>query len=159
MNGYSFEKTWIPFTQGCFNCAKFGWNWPKGSGEGNFLIISMYFCYFVIISHWKRAGSSFEQTWIPSKCVISLVKIGDMVLVEIFLIVSIYFHYFFITSPWKKVWPFIWSILNPLHPRKLCAKFNWNWASGFGEDDENVNSLQTDGQTDGQQAIRKAHVS
>ena len=34
-------------------CAKFGWHWPSGSGEGDFLIISMYFCYFVIISPWK----------------------------------------------------------------------------------------------------------
>ena len=25
----------------------------------------MYFSYFVIISPWKRAGPSFEQTWIP----------------------------------------------------------------------------------------------
>ena len=54
----------------------------------------------------------------------------------------------------------------------LCAKFGWNWLSGSWEEDENVKSLQTDGQTyrqidgrtdrrtdDGQQAIRKAHLS
>ena len=35
--------------------AKFGWNWPGGSGEEDFLISSMYFRYFVIISPWKRA--------------------------------------------------------------------------------------------------------
>ena len=38
-------------------CAKFGWNWPSGSGEEDFLILSMYFHYFVIISPWKRAGA------------------------------------------------------------------------------------------------------
>ena len=27
--------------------AKFGWNWPSGSGEENFLILSIYFRYFV----------------------------------------------------------------------------------------------------------------
>ena len=32
----------------------------------------------------------------------------------------------------------------------LCAKFGWNWPSGSGEEDENVKSLQTDRQTDGQ---------
>ena len=37
-------------------CAKIGWNWLIGSGEENFLIMSMYFRYFVIISLWKRAG-------------------------------------------------------------------------------------------------------
>ena len=36
-------------------CAKFGWNWLSGSGEDDFLISSMYFHYFVIISPWKRA--------------------------------------------------------------------------------------------------------
>ena len=30
----------------------------------------------------------------------------------------------------------------------LCAKFGRNWPSGSGEEDENVKSLQTDGQTD-----------
>ena len=74
-------------------CAKFGWKWLSGSGEEDFLISSMYFCYFVIISLWKRAG------------------------------------------------PFIWTNLNPLHPRMLCVKFGWNWPSGFGED-ENAKILQ-----------------
>ena len=68
-------------------CAKFGWNWPNFSGEEDFKISSMYFCYFVIISPLKRAG------------------------------------------------PFIWTNLNPLHPRMFCAKFGWNWLSGSGEED------------------------
>ena len=38
------------------HCAKFGWNWLSGSGEEDFLISSMCFHYFVIISPWKRAG-------------------------------------------------------------------------------------------------------
>ena len=31
--------------------------WPCGSGVEDFWILSMYFCYFVIISPWKRAGA------------------------------------------------------------------------------------------------------
>ena len=31
-------------------------NYPSGSKEDDFLISSMYFCYIVIISPWKRAG-------------------------------------------------------------------------------------------------------
>ena len=27
------KQTWIPFSQGCFKCTKFGWNWSIGSGE------------------------------------------------------------------------------------------------------------------------------
>ena len=74
-------------------CAKFGWNWPSGSGEKYFLISSMYFRFFLIISPWKRAA------------------------------------------------PFIWTILYPLHPRMLCAKY-LNWSSGSGGEDESVKSLR-----------------
>ena len=97
-------------------CVKFGWNWPSGSGEEDFLILSTYFRYFVIISPWKRAGH------------------------------------------------FIWTNLNPLPPRMLCAKFGWKWSSGSGEEDENRKSVQTDRQTDIQtddcrKVHRKAHFS
>ena len=37
-------------------CAKFGWNWRCGSREEDFLILSMYFRYFVIISSKKKVG-------------------------------------------------------------------------------------------------------
>ena len=40
-------------------CAKFGWNWPSGSGEEDFQILSMHFRYFIIISPWKRAWLFF----------------------------------------------------------------------------------------------------
>ena len=36
-------------------CAKFGWNWSSGSWKEDFKILSMYFCYVIIISPWKRA--------------------------------------------------------------------------------------------------------
>ena len=79
-----------------------------------------------------------------------------------------YFHYFLIISPWKRAWPFIWTNLNPHHPRILCAKFGWNWPCCSWEEVQNVKCLQTDGQTDGrtdrrtndgQQEIRKAHLT
>ena len=40
-----------------------------------------------------------------------------------------------IISPWKRAGPFIWTNLNPLHPRMLCTKFGWNWPSGSWEED------------------------
>jgi hypothetical protein len=113
--------------------------------------------------------------------------------------------------PFKRTWPFIWTKLNPLHPKIICTKFDWIWLAGSGEEDfkkfsvyfytfaiishwrraipsiwTNLNppppqddlcqvwlklaqwfwrrsrkckSLQTDGQTDGQPAIRIAHLS
>ena len=53
-----------------------------------------------------------------------------------------YFHDFVIISPWKRAGPFIRTNLNPLYPRMFCAKFDWNWPSGSGEEDENVKSLR-----------------
>ena len=54
------------------------------------------------------------------------------------------FCYIFVISPWKWMWPFIWTNGNSLHHMMLCAKFGWNWPSRFGEEDQNVKSLQTD---------------
>ena len=45
-----------------------------------------------------------------------------------------YFRYFDFISPRKKAWPFIWTNMNPLHPRILFAKFDWNYPSGTGEE-------------------------
>ena len=73
----------------------------------------------------------------------SIVKIGPVVLKKILKFCQLrYFHYFVIISPWKRAWPFIWTKLNPHHPRMLCAKFGWNWLSGSREEDENVKSLR-----------------
>ena len=100
--------------------AKLNWNWLSGSGEEDFSNSSMYFCYFTIIS----------------PCIVlSLVEIGSVVLEKkIFWFCQCIFHYFIIISPRKGTGPFIWTKLNPLHPRILCAKFGWNWLSGSGED-------------------------
>ena len=50
------------------------------------------------------------------------------------IISSMYFCYFVIITPWKRAGTFIWTNLNSLHPRMLCAKFGWNWLSGSGEE-------------------------
>ena len=64
--GHSFKQTWIPVTKGCIV--------PSVDEIGPlvlekkifFLILSMYFSYFVIISPCKGQGHSFEQSWIES---------------------------------------------------------------------------------------------
>ena len=40
-------------------CAKFGWNWPRGSGDENFS--SIFFCYFIIICPW-----TLHLNWLKS---------------------------------------------------------------------------------------------
>ena len=61
---------------------------------------------------------------------------------------NMYFRYFVIMSPWGRTCPFVWTNLNSIHLRMVCAKFCWNWTSGFRDsEDENVKSLQTVGHT------------
>ena len=131
-------------------CAKFGWNWPSRFKK-ILQFRQCFFCYFNILCTCKRAWPLLEQTWIPfnSVCFVpSLVEISPVVLEKkIFK----FFQYIFAISL-KRVW-----LLNKFEfpsPRMLCAKFGWNWTSGFGEEDENGRSLQTDGQENGQRDRR-----
>ena len=82
---------------------------------------------------------------------LSLVKIGPVVLERRFLNFVNVFSLFRNYLPFEKRVSFIWRNLNPHIPRMLCAKFGWNWPSDSGKEDENVKSLQTRtyGQTDG----------
>ena len=135
-------------------CDKFGWNWLSGSGEEFFLISSMYFHYFVIISPWKRAGPfNLNKLESPSPkdalCQVWL-KLAQWSWRRRFFNFVNVFSLFRNYLPLVKGGPFIWTNLNPLHPRMLCAKFGWNWPSGSGGEDENVKSLQADRQTDRQ---------
>ena len=74
-----------------------------------------------LLTLWEFNCSSFEKTWIPfiQICFVpSLVDIDSEVLEKkMFEISSMYFRYFVIISPWKRTGPFIWTNLNPLHPR------------------------------------------
>ena len=61
LTGSSFEQTLIRFTQGCIvlSLVEIG---PLVQENKIFKILSMYFCYFVVNSPWRRAGPSFKQT-------------------------------------------------------------------------------------------------
>ena len=56
------------------------------------------------------------------------------------------FGYLAIFSHWKRACRFIWTNSNSPDPRIFCAKFNWNWLDGSGEEDENVKNIQVKGQ-------------
>ena len=53
-----------------------------------------------------------------------------------------YFRYFVFISPGKRAWVLIWISLDSLQPRMLCAMFGWNWISGSGEGDVNIQNLR-----------------
>ena len=126
-------------------CAKFGWSWLSGSGEEDFLILSMYFHYFVNYLPFEK-GRPFLWTKLnPLYLIMYCANFGWNWLSgsgEDFLISPMYFRYFLIVSPCKKAGPFFWINMNHLLSRMLCAKFGWNRPSGSGEEDENVTSLR-----------------
>ena len=83
--------------------AKFGWNWPSGSGEEDFLNLAMYFPYFGIISPWKRAEPFICTNLNPLSQKMLCVKFGWNWLSgsgEDDFKISLYFV---IISPWKRV--------------------------------------------------------
>ena len=78
-----------------------------------------------------------------------------------FKILSMYFCYFSIISPLKRVWAFIWINLNPLYQRILCVNLVETGPVVLEEMKMWKVCRKKDRQTidDGQQAIRKAHLS
>ena len=88
---------------------------------------NFFLTYFVnIFSPLEKGhGRSFKQTGIPitKECFApNLVEISQLVLENFFLKnPSMHLRFFVIISPWKKMWPFISTNFNPLHPRRLCA--------------------------------------
>ena len=87
-------------------CAKFGWNWPSGSGEIFFLISLMYFCYFCYYLPLEKDGTfhlnkleshSFKDAW--TKFGLNWPS-GSGIL--FFFILLMKFRYFIIISPIEK---------------------------------------------------------
>ena len=100
----------------------------------------MHFCYFVIISSWKKAWPLIWWKLNPLYPKLLLVEIGPVFLEEFVIIFSLFCDYFTL----GKGVALHLNKLKSLHPRMLCAKFGWNRRSGSGEEDENVKGLRTD---------------
>ena len=137
LNVSSFQQTWILFTQGCFV--------PSLVEIGQVVLERMFKfrqCIFAISQLSplvKGRVPSLNKFESPSSedafCQVWLKLAQWFWRRRFFLILSMYFRYFIIISPWKRAGFFIWTKLNPLHPRMLCAKFGWYWLSGSGEED------------------------
>ena len=76
------------------------------------------------------------ESFNPQGCLVeSLAEIGPVVLEKkIFKFHQCNYASSFIICPWNRPCSFIKRNLNPIHPRMLCAKFDWNWLSGSLED-------------------------
>ena len=96
------------------------------------------FYYFQIISHlrmlwpfiWTNLNPFTQevlfQVWL---------KLDQWFWRRRFLKVFNVFLLFHNYCPLRRAYPFIWTNLNPPHPRIVCAKFDLNWPSGSGEED------------------------
>ena len=111
------------------HCAKFVWNCYSGSGEEDFLILSMYF--FSISKLYplgKGQGPSFEQTWIPFTqgcCVPSFVEIGPVVL-----------------EKKSKMWKVYRQTDDERQAiRKAHLSFQFRWAKNYTEEDVSWSTL------------------
>ena len=121
------------------------------------------------------AKLSKPERWLKEKNpIISYFKIESFLFVKIesslpkdalcqvwFEISSMDFRYFVIISPSETGVVLHLKNMNPLYPRMICAKFDWNWPSGSGWKCEKfTTTMPTTTTTDnGQISIRKAHVS
>ena len=119
-------------------CTHFIWNWPNGSETAE---LSMYFYLLAIISPWKQEIlfiCAQRQVWM--KLLSNFGENSEML--------SMNFHNS-ITIPWRWLWHFIWINLNPIYPKMLYAKFDWNWFSGSDERAKNaILKISTERQKD-----------
>ena len=134
---YSFEQTWIPFTQGCLavpNLIEIG---PVVLEEN---IFKFHRCIFSIyIFSWPENVWPFiwrnlnPLTALYPRCfMLSLIEFALSGSGEFCLCI---FAILFIISPSERAWVFIWRILKSLYPKMFCVKFDWNWPGGSWEED------------------------
>ena len=99
------------------------WNWPSGSGEENF--IYMYFAIRNYLPFKKGVALNLNKfgSTLPKDALFQVwLKLVLWFLRRRFLdLVNVYIWILVIISPWKTECSFIWTNLNPLHPRMLCA--------------------------------------
>ena len=114
------------------HCAKFGGNWLRRF----FNFISVFSLFLNYLPLEEGMALHLNKAEFPSTkdvlCQVWLKMAQWFWRRRFFDFVNV-FRYFVIISPWKKAGPFIWTKLNPLHPRMPCAKFGGNWLSGSGE--------------------------
>ena len=102
-----------------------------------FKMSSKCFCYFAIISPFGIGVSLYLNKFVSpsSKGMLSANFVRNWPTAsgkEDFLNwVRNIFCYFAIISHWKRMWPFIWTNLNPIHPRTPCSKFGWKLVQWF----------------------------
>ena len=113
-----------PFCQGIL-FAKYGWNWPSGPKEfslfRNYLPLEKCMALHLNKLQSPLPKDALCQVWL---------KLAQWFWRKRFFNSSMYFRNILIISPCKRAGPFIWTNLNPLHPRMLgvwLELVQWFW--------------------------------
>ena len=93
--------------------------------------------FVIYISPTRAFSISYEtNVTFPSMPYLDIFTVIGVVIVEMFffLNMSIYICYLLLSL-------FLWTILNPLHPRMIFTIFGWNSISGSGGEDVSICSM------------------
>ena len=133
---WSFISTILKSLYQRMICTMFDWKWPAGSGEDLFFNMSCNYHGFPIMAPPDPRVPWFEEIWIyiMSESFHVNMTFSSSVVHE-----KTNFKWphpiFVIISPLKRNWSFIWTIQNPIYPRMICTKKDWNWRIGSGGED------------------------
>ena len=135
----------------------FAWNWLSGSWEKDFMKIFLNCLFLFRYIHLLEKGGALNLNKLESPspkdalCKVWL-KLAQWFWRRRLLNVVNLFLLFHNYLPFEKGVALHLNKLEYPSPKDALCQFGWNWPStrGSGEEDENVKSLQTEGQTDRQ---------
>ena len=100
-------------------CVKLHWKWFWRTRFLNLVHVFQLFHYYLLLDKSLTLYSNKLESPSPKDAFAKLVEIGPGFWRRRFLNFSMYFCFFINIYPWKRMWSFIWTKLNSLHPRML----------------------------------------
>ena len=98
----------------------------------------MLFCYYhTLVKRVTLRLNKHEFLLSKGRFVPTFVKIGHVVLkrkISNLVGVVLLFRNYTSLEKKKRTWPYIWTSLYLNYPKILCARFDWNWPCGSGEE-------------------------
>ena len=117
------------------HCAKFGWNWPSGSGEEdffNFVNVFLLLRYYLPLEKGRALHLNKHITFTQECFVPSLVEIDSVVLEKRFLLNFINVFFLFRNYlPLEKAWLYLNKLESPSPKDAMCQVWlilvQWFW--------------------------------
>jgi hypothetical protein len=117
-------------------CTKFDWIWPAGSREEHFFL---NFSAFLLFHYYLPLEKAIPFIWTNLNLLhlrMISAKIGPVVLEEkCFKWPHPIFTFLWLSPLWRGPGPLFEQTWISFYPRIICAKFDWIWPAGSGEED------------------------